>query len=272
MLTRRHVDTGILPVVYIAEATYFSLVAPHNTEINLPQSLLRPFSYEVWLFIVGCAVVISILNELSQYDTRMGVWLRWIYSYPTLPSFYSICFTLISFVLIESYLATVTSFFLAYRFVPDAKTLEDFFATDIPIRLEEGMDTFLNNLEPRVSDLIVARGVRGTECEEFSSGCAHLDTFARAWVRIKELVGVDPISGRKRSYIVLEMVARYSCMSYAFARDSPLTVVVAVYLRWMYEAGLVRLFHQDYEQYLQPNDYEHTHEDSLAFEHLMSLW
>ncbi|XP_040158145.1 uncharacterized protein LOC120897370 [Anopheles arabiensis] len=96
MLTRRHVDAGILPVVCIAEATYFCLVAPRAAEINLTQSLLRPFSYEVWLFIVGCAVAISVLNELSQYDTRMGVWLRWICSCPPLPSFYSTCFAVIS--------------------------------------------------------------------------------------------------------------------------------------------------------------------------------
>ena len=103
MMTRRHVDVGILPVVYI----------------DLTQSLLRPFSGAVWWFIVVCTVLISALNELSQQHTRLGRLAQQLFTRQPIASFYRICFAVISFVLIESYLATVTSFFLAYRFVPD---------------------------------------------------------------------------------------------------------------------------------------------------------
>ncbi|XP_041763204.1 uncharacterized protein LOC121588844 [Anopheles merus] len=273
MMTRRHVDVGILPVVYIPDITYYCLVAPRTTQIDLTQSLLRPFSGAVWWFIVVCTVMISALNELSKQHTRLGRLGQQLFARQPIASFYRICLAIISFVLIESYLATVTSFFLAYRFVPDAKTLDEFFTTGIPIRLQEGMDAFLNNLEPRLRDPIMARGVGASVCAPFSSQCAHLESFAMASYEISENVGIDPVSGRKRSYIVPEMVARYSYLSYAFARGSPLTDLVAMYLWWMYEAGLMGLFRHQYEQYLQPSVHLLTVVDSsLEFEHLMSLW
>ncbi|XP_061498723.1 uncharacterized protein LOC133391169 [Anopheles gambiae] len=273
MMTRRHVNVGILPVVYIPDITYYCLVAPRTTQIDLTQSLLRPFSGTVWWFIVVCTVLISAFDELSKQHTRLGRLAQQLFARQPIASFYRICLAVISFVLIESYLATVTSFFLAYRFVPDAKTLEEFFATGIPIRLPEGMVRFLRNLEPRLKDRIMARGVGASVCSPYSTQCAHLESFAMASYQISENVGIDPVSGRKRSYIVPEMVTRYSYLSYAFARGSPLTDLVAMYLRWMYEAGLMGLFRHQYEQYLQPTVHVHTVVDSsLEFEHLMSLW
>uniref|UniRef100_A0A182Q948 Uncharacterized protein n=1 Tax=Anopheles farauti TaxID=69004 RepID=A0A182Q948_9DIPT len=97
--------------------------------------------------------------------------------------------------------------------------------------------------------------------------------FARAAFIINENIPSDPVTGRKPSYIVPEMVASFNYLSYAFARGSLLTDLVAVYLRRMYEAGLVHFYHRQYEQYLAP--YEHTHtvvDRSLEFEHLMSVW
>uniref|UniRef100_A0A182SVR1 Ionotropic glutamate receptor L-glutamate and glycine-binding domain-containing protein n=1 Tax=Anopheles maculatus TaxID=74869 RepID=A0A182SVR1_9DIPT len=274
MLTRRDVKEGTLPVVYIPDFTYYCLVAPRYTQIDLTRSLLRPFSSDVWWFIVSCGVGIHLAKEVSKYDTAVRAFVRRLNltAKPFL-SFYRISFAIICFVLFESYLAKVTSYFLTYRFLPDAKTLDEFYATGIPIRLEHGSDRFLQFLEPRARDLIVARGVSSAECDEFSRACAHLDSFARASYVINENIDVDPVTGRKQSYIVPEMIANYNYLSYCFARGSTLTDLVAVYLQRMYETGLMRLYQRQYEQYLLPNNYAHVvAESSLQFAHLMSLW
>uniref|UniRef100_A0A182LZD9 Ionotropic glutamate receptor C-terminal domain-containing protein n=1 Tax=Anopheles culicifacies TaxID=139723 RepID=A0A182LZD9_9DIPT len=273
MVTRRNVHVGTLPVVYIADYTYYCLVAPRSTQVDLTRSLLRPFSSDVWWFIIVCTVVINVMKEVLKYDTQLGILMRQASFEGPIRSFYRISFTVICFVLIEAYLTKVTSFFLTYRFLPDARTLDEFFATDTPIRLEEGSNNFLSIVEPRIRDLIVARGINSTECEEFSSECAHLDSFARASYMISENIGVDADSGRKRSYIVPEMIASYNYLSYCFARGSTLTDLVAVYLQRMYETGLMRLYHRQYEQYLLPNKYVHVvSESSLEFDHLTSVW
>ncbi|XP_050072154.1 uncharacterized protein LOC126560036 [Anopheles maculipalpis] len=271
MLTRRDVDTGTLPVVYIPDFTYYCLVAPRFTEIDLTRSLLRPFSSDVWWFIVTCCACIYLLKEVLNHKTPLKVLLMRRFKF-ALP-FYRLSVAIICFVLFESYLAKVTSFFLAYRFIPDAKTLDEFFATGIPIRLMESSDRFLDVLEPHLKELIVARGIDGAECEEFSRECAHLDSFARASYEINENIGIDPVTGRKQSYIVPEMLIGFNYLSYCFARGSTLTDLVAVYLQLMYETGLMRLYQRQYEQYLLPNNYVHiVTESSLEFDHLMSLW
>ncbi|XP_035900976.1 uncharacterized protein LOC118507093 [Anopheles stephensi] len=273
MLTRRDVKPGTLPVVYIPDFTYYCLVAPRFTQIDLTRSLLRPFSSDVWWFIVTGGIFINLLKEVSKHNTALRAFARRLNFGKPFRSFYRISFAIICFVLLESYLAKVTSFFLAYRFLPDAKSLDEFFATGIPIRLEESSDRFLEVLEPRLRQLIVARGVDSAQCDQYSRQCAHLDSFAHASYMINEIIDVDPVTGRKQSYIVPEMVASYNYLSYCFARGSTLTDLVAVYLQRMYETGLMRLYQRQYEQYLLPNNRAHVvAESSLEFAHLMSLW
>ncbi|XP_052901245.1 uncharacterized protein LOC128307415 [Anopheles moucheti] len=273
MLTRRHVVVGTLPVVYIPDYTYYCLVAPRSARIDLTQSLLRPFSSDVWWFIIACAVLINLSKEALKCCPLVGALMRQLSFNSPIRSFYRISFAVMCFVLIEAYLAKVTSFFLTHRFLPDARTLDDFFATNTPIRLEEGNSQFLAGLEPRIRDRIVERGVNSAVCAEFTSRCAHLDSFAHASYMINENVNVDTVSGRKGSYIVPEMLASYNYLAYSFARGSTLTDLVAVYLQRMYEAGLMRLYYRQYEQYLQPSKNSHVGtESSLEFGHLMSVW
>uniref|UniRef100_A0A182IP95 Ionotropic glutamate receptor L-glutamate and glycine-binding domain-containing protein n=1 Tax=Anopheles atroparvus TaxID=41427 RepID=A0A182IP95_ANOAO len=273
MMTRKDVLPRTLPLVYVSGVSYYCLIVPRSTALDLIRSLRGPFSSELWICVIVAALLICGLSELAKRESRMALFVRRVFLRKPMASFLTSFYEIVQFVLVESYLAKVTCFFLVYRFQPDAKTLDEFFATGMPIRLPIGYERFVKSLGTDVRSRILERAVPAWECAEFSSTCADIASFAYATYAINNKLSVDPVSGRKPFYIVPEMLTSYSHMAYAFARGSTMVDLFAVYLRRMDEAGLVQFYHRRYEQYLRPDQQYHTSGDeSLEFGHFMSVW
>ncbi|XP_058120962.1 uncharacterized protein LOC131285006 [Anopheles ziemanni] len=275
MITRKDVVPETLPVIYVPEVSYYCLIAPRSTVLDLTQSLLRPFSTELWMCVTVAGLLISGLLALAKHTkcANVGTLVRWSFQCKPLASILATTYAIVRFILLESYLAKVTSFFLAYRFQPDANTLDEFFATDIPIWLPTGYNHFVERLGDDLRSRILERALDDDKCMDFSARCAQMDSFARATYVVNHDLPADPVTGRKPFYIVPEMLASYTHLGYAFARGSALVDLFAVYLRRMHEAGLVQLYYRQYEQYLMRDRLMQKPVDqSLEFDHLLSVW
>ncbi|KFB53582.1 hypothetical protein ZHAS_00021818 [Anopheles sinensis] len=273
MITRKDVAPETLPVIYVSDVSYYCLIAPRSTVLDLTQSLLRPFSTELWTCVAVTGLLISGLLVLAKRCAYVGILVRRAFDCKPLVSILTTSYAIVRFILLESYLAKVTSFFLAYRFLPDANTLDEFFATGIPIWLPTAYDLFVESLSDDLRSRVLERALGDDKCMDFSAGCAQMESFARATYVINHDLPVDPVTGRKPFYIVPEMLASYTHLGYAFARGSALVDLFAVYLRWMHEAGLVQLYYRQYEQYLMRDRFiQKPVDQSLEFDHLMSVW
>uniref|UniRef100_A0A182Q2A1 Ionotropic glutamate receptor C-terminal domain-containing protein n=1 Tax=Anopheles farauti TaxID=69004 RepID=A0A182Q2A1_9DIPT len=272
LVTRKQMDHGMLPLLYPSANVYFCLVAPRIAAIDLTGSLTRPFDWELWLLIgsmIAFLLAGQMLCQLNQsVQRKINHLLR---SEPT-GSLISVSFASFTFLLLECYLAKVTSFFLVYRFRADCDTLEEFFAQNIPIRLPDEHLALLSWINPDVAQSIRDRAVNASSCEEFSDQCAHLDTIDRATFMINNRVEIDTLVGHKPSYIVRETLG-LSHQVYVYARGFPLIVQFHHALRRVYETGFVVRYDRLHQQRMFHGMNKLIAEDkSLRYEHLVSLW
>ncbi|XP_035789163.1 uncharacterized protein LOC118465250 isoform X2 [Anopheles albimanus] len=250
-LTRWSIGNTFYLSIVLPETIDICLVVPRKLHPNHLGILLRPFSNTLWIAI-GCAIGLGqIVLYLAKTSTKLGRWIRQAFWRPPLNSFFHITTEVLVFILIESYLAQVTSYLLVHRFHRDPITLEEFFATDIPIRYTDQQRTVFYALDANLSDRFLERAVPETTCEEFSEGCAHLDTVERATFFINNRVPFDLISGQKSSFILPEMLKSIRAQ-YLFARGAtPFRDYFDLHLHWLRAFGFMDYTRRPYDYSLE---------------------
>uniref|UniRef100_A0A182MBA5 Uncharacterized protein n=1 Tax=Anopheles culicifacies TaxID=139723 RepID=A0A182MBA5_9DIPT len=223
-----------------------------GTAVVLLEQWFRHFAISYWSVtsVHGSAYLQYSLDYGNQFITVNGpLEFQGPYSYNRLSINYRVrihaqallTFNFIKFVLLECYLARVTSLLLVYRYEQDPETLEQFFATDIPIQMLPEHKTFIDTLAPAVSQAILNRAVLVSGLDKVSNTFAYIDSVGRATYTIALLQSLDPSTGRKLSYILPEPLATYPA-AYLFARTAaPLRDCVAIHLDWMRAFGYVKL-------------------------------
>ncbi|KFB53379.1 hypothetical protein ZHAS_00021692 [Anopheles sinensis] len=269
MLSRMSVDYGRFESIFIPEHVDICLVVPRSFRADLMTSVMRPFDNSVWVALGLVVGVFQLKKVLLKTNSMIGRALALLERHSNWKTFTTIGVEWISFVLIENYLAQVTSFFLNFRLEPDPETLEQFFATNIAIRLPAEQLHILDYIEPTVAEAIRQRAVGEKACREFSDRCAHLDRSMRAKFIIKYHQPIDPSSGAKRSYILKETVLSKP-WTYVFARGSPLKDLFEVYLQQLFEAGLPQWYKRTVINFVESPEMQY--EKSLQLEHLTSIW
>uniref|UniRef100_A0A182PUN2 Uncharacterized protein n=1 Tax=Anopheles epiroticus TaxID=199890 RepID=A0A182PUN2_9DIPT len=190
---------------------------------------------------IGCFVFILYVTKLLiEGDTKAGKLLRTCVHGGSLLRFVKITLSFIEFILIESYLARVTSLLLVHRFKPEPQTLAEFFASGIPIQMLSEHHAFINALPVNISSAILERTVMVPELKRTSQTHAYLDTVGWAKFIIAMQQKTDPISGRKASYILPEMLSGYPAAYKVKRAGAPLRDCIAIHLEWMRAFGFIK--------------------------------
>uniref|UniRef100_A0A182FDD5 Ionotropic glutamate receptor C-terminal domain-containing protein n=1 Tax=Anopheles albimanus TaxID=7167 RepID=A0A182FDD5_ANOAL len=276
------VDDGAMnhPWVLSVLTTYFNhlgiafwCMTGERYGTTMKYSVSAAFGNTLWIAI-GCAIGLGqIVLYLAKTSTKLGRWIRQAFWRPPLNSFFHITTEVLVFILIESYLAQVTSYLLVHRFHRDPITLEEFFATDIPIRYTDQQRTVFYALDANLSDRFLERAVPETTCEEFSEGCAHLDTVERATFFINNRVPFDLISGQKSSFILPEMLKSIRAQ-YLFARGAtPFRDYFDLHLHWLRAFGFMDYTRRPYDYSLEAHwkRYVITN-DLIQTKHMVPFW
>uniref|UniRef100_A0A182JML5 Uncharacterized protein n=1 Tax=Anopheles atroparvus TaxID=41427 RepID=A0A182JML5_ANOAO len=202
--TRKNTGLGLAPAY---EWDSLVLVVPKSDQLNLSNIMLQPFSGEVWTLICGYFLIKRCIKLLS-FLTRGCSKLRAVTSAYRLPNSFrtvtSVGVELVSFLLIEAYLAKITEFLLYSQFKQDPQTLAEFFRSDILVVIPQYMDALVATFEPpEVAQKLMAKMVRPSEFSQMPAGCcARIHTLHRAEyiIRTRKYWNVDV--GRRQLYIL----------------------------------------------------------------------
>uniref|UniRef100_A0A182PUE4 Uncharacterized protein n=1 Tax=Anopheles epiroticus TaxID=199890 RepID=A0A182PUE4_9DIPT len=127
---------------------------------------------------IGCfAIVLYVTKLLIEGDTKAGKLLRACVHGGSLLRFVKITLSFIEFILIESYLARITSLLLVHRFKPEPQTLAEFFASGMPIQMLSEHHAFISALPVNISSAILERTVMLSELDQTSQTHAYFDTL-----------------------------------------------------------------------------------------------
>uniref|UniRef100_A0A182YP69 Ionotropic glutamate receptor L-glutamate and glycine-binding domain-containing protein n=1 Tax=Anopheles stephensi TaxID=30069 RepID=A0A182YP69_ANOST len=243
-MPRAHVSTRstTLGLARAYEWESLVLVVPKSDQLNLTNIMLQPFSIEVWSMVVGYLLVKQLFKLLSflkrhcrRYRLR-HVKCGWSSS---LGNVSTVGVELVSFLLIEAYLAKITEFLLYCRFRPDPRTLEEFFESDILVLIPEYMDPLVDKLGSTVATQFRAKCVRPAEFANMpASCCARIHTLPRAEYIVRMEKYFDAVLGRKQLYILPEHL-KIIPMSYLLGRNFAFKNSFELFLLHVYESGLV---------------------------------
>uniref|UniRef100_A0A6E8WC96 Ionotropic glutamate receptor L-glutamate and glycine-binding domain-containing protein n=1 Tax=Anopheles coluzzii TaxID=1518534 RepID=A0A6E8WC96_ANOCL len=271
-ITRRIADAPFLPTIAVSELIRFCLVVPRKSSMEFFNNLFQPFSTDLWTLIGCVSVLLYGVKLLGEGDTKVGTLLRTLTHASPLHRFVQIALSFCEFILIECYLARVTSLLLVHRFQPEPETLAQFFATDIPMHMLSSHLAFVHQLAPDVTAAILARAVLVDGLDRTSHTHAYLDSVDRATYTIAVLQSTDPTSGRKASYILPETVSSFPA-AYMVARTAaPLRDCLALHLDWMRAFGFRRLMDRLFDNLLEADVRRVVIiEDLVQIEHVVPL-
>uniref|UniRef100_A0A182Q5A6 Uncharacterized protein n=1 Tax=Anopheles farauti TaxID=69004 RepID=A0A182Q5A6_9DIPT len=240
--TRKNSAIGVAPAY---EWESLVLVVPKSDKPNLTNIMLQPFSVEVWSMLLSYLLIKQFLRLASFMKrlfggSRVGIFpTSWIGS---LRSVSSVVVELVSFLLIEAYLAKITEFLLYCRFMSDPQTLEEFFRSDILVVVPEYMDAMVETFDSDVASHFRAKRVRPAEFSAMpASCCARIHTLPRAEYIIRMDKYFDAQFGRKQLYILPEYLKTIP-MSYLLGRNFPLKNSFELFVLHVYESGLMELY------------------------------
>uniref|UniRef100_A0A8W7PUI5 Short-chain dehydrogenase/reductase 3 n=1 Tax=Anopheles coluzzii TaxID=1518534 RepID=A0A8W7PUI5_ANOCL len=273
MITRRIADAPFLPTIAVPELIRFCLVVPRKSSMEFFNNLFQPFSTDLWTLIGCVSFLLYGVKLLGEGDTKVGTLLRTLTHASPLHRFVQIALSFGEFILIECYLARVTSLLLVHRFQPEPETLAQFFATDIPMHMLSSHLAFVHQLAPDVTAAILARAVLVDGLDRTSHTHAYLDAVDRASYTIAVLQSTDPTSGRKASYILPETVSSFPA-AYMVARTAaPLRDCLALHLDWMRAFGFRRLMDRLFDNLLEADVRRVViTEDLVQIEHMPYEW
>uniref|UniRef100_A0A182KCT4 Ionotropic glutamate receptor L-glutamate and glycine-binding domain-containing protein n=1 Tax=Anopheles christyi TaxID=43041 RepID=A0A182KCT4_9DIPT len=245
-MPRAHISSTYITLGVVAAYEWESLVlvVPKSDQLNLTNIMLQPFSLEVWTMVL-CYLVCKQLFKLiafckrrcSRFLPRRTISCRW--SCGSFGSVATVGVELVSFLLIEAYLAKITEFLLYCRFQTDPQTLDDFFQSDIRVLIPEYMDPLVETLGPVVARNFHAKIIRPKQYAMMpASCCARIHTLPRAEYVVRMAKYFDVQVGRKQLYILPERL-KIIPMSYLLGKNFAFKNSFELFLLHVYESGLI---------------------------------
>uniref|UniRef100_A0A8W7PYD1 Uncharacterized protein n=1 Tax=Anopheles coluzzii TaxID=1518534 RepID=A0A8W7PYD1_ANOCL len=245
-MPRAHVSRSYLNVDVAAayEWEALVLVVPKSDQLNLTNIMLQPFTIEVWTIVLGYLLVRQMIKLFSffkrrcnRFNIRKTLTCRW--SFGSFGSLTTVGVELVSFLLIEAYLAKITEFLLYCRFQSDPQTLDEFFRSTIPVLIPEYMDPLVEALGPTVAANFHAKLIRPDEyAKRAASCCARIHTLPRAEYVVRMGKYFDATLGRKQLYILPEQL-KIIPMSYLLGRNFAFKNSFELFLLGVHESGLI---------------------------------
>uniref|UniRef100_A0A182MIS6 Uncharacterized protein n=1 Tax=Anopheles culicifacies TaxID=139723 RepID=A0A182MIS6_9DIPT len=247
-MPRAHVAHAFSTIIGVARAYEWEalvLVVPKSDQLNLTNIMLQPFSIEVWSMVL-CYLLMKqlfkLLSFLKRHCTRFRmarIRCRWSSS---LGSVSIIGVELVSFLLIEAYLAKITEFLLYCRFRSDPRTLDEFFQSDILVLIPEYMDPLVDTLDSEVAAQFRTKCVRPDAFAKMSASCcARIHTLPRAEYIVRMEKYFDTQLGRKQLYILPEYL-KIIPMSYLLGKSFAFKNSFELFLLQVYENGLMQQY------------------------------
>uniref|UniRef100_A0A1S4GS17 Uncharacterized protein n=2 Tax=Anopheles gambiae TaxID=7165 RepID=A0A1S4GS17_ANOGA len=245
-MPRAHVSRSYLNVDVAAayEWEALVLVVPKSDQLNLINIMLQPFTIEVWTIVLAYLLVRQMIKLFSFFKRRCNrftlkktLTCRW--SFGSFGSLTTVGVELVSFLLIEAYLAKITEFLLYCRFRSDPQTLDEFFRSTIPVLVPEYMDPLVEALGPTVAANFHAKLIRPDEyAKRAASCCARIHTLPRAEYVVRMGKYFDATLGRKQLYILPEQLTIIP-MSYLVGRNFAFKNSFELFLLSVHESGLI---------------------------------
>uniref|UniRef100_A0A182PFM9 Ionotropic glutamate receptor L-glutamate and glycine-binding domain-containing protein n=1 Tax=Anopheles epiroticus TaxID=199890 RepID=A0A182PFM9_9DIPT len=236
-----YVTVGVAPAY---EWESLVLVVPKSDLPNLTNIMLQPFSIEVWTMVLCYLLAkqtIKLITFLGHHCKRFRPTktFRCNWTFGSFGSLSTVAVELVSFLLIEAYLAKITEFLLYCRFRPDPQTLAEFFRSDIRVLIPEYMDPLVDTLGTEVATNFAAKTVRPDEYARMpATCCARIHTLPRAEYVVRMGKYFDATLGRKQLYILPEHL-KIIPMSYLLGRHFAFKRSFQLFLVHVYEGGLV---------------------------------
>uniref|UniRef100_A0A182LZL1 Ionotropic glutamate receptor L-glutamate and glycine-binding domain-containing protein n=1 Tax=Anopheles culicifacies TaxID=139723 RepID=A0A182LZL1_9DIPT len=267
----------------LSSRDYFSLIVPKPITLNLIDALLQPFRREVWLLVgllMGIRSLIAHLHIVASLIDNGGImhnrlrdllaydfpWFGWI----------KLAWNVLTFLLIEAYLAQVTSFLLTLRYIEGPKTLDEFLASNILIVKPSDQSHSLVQIESAQKTQLLARFVKRTR-EELARpdlADAYVELRSRVMFLTYGSEPIDPVTGKRNYYILNEPLADVR-FQYSFAKQTAFMMVAERCFLWYEENGMRKRLDDYYERWAKIQHVRKQHGINgtvLGFTDLNSLW
>ncbi|XP_050080413.1 uncharacterized protein LOC126568050 [Anopheles maculipalpis] len=267
--------------IMLASRDYFSLVVPKPVTLNLMDALLQPFTKEVWIM-VGVLVSIRILfahlhDALMLLDMAGTIRNRTSYildnDYPWF-GWMKLASSILTFLLVEAYLAQVTSLLLTLRYIEGPQTVDQFIASNILIVEPLQQTHFLMQVNQAQKALLKKRFVKRTPEELANMSDAYVEYRSRVRFMNYGTEPIDPITGKRNYYILREPLAEVR-FQYSFAKPTAFMRVAEHCFLWYEENGLRLHIDDAYDRWAKKLHSSKQHGISgsvLVFSDLSSLW
>uniref|UniRef100_A0A182T4Y2 Ionotropic glutamate receptor L-glutamate and glycine-binding domain-containing protein n=1 Tax=Anopheles maculatus TaxID=74869 RepID=A0A182T4Y2_9DIPT len=269
--------------ILLPSRDYFSLIVPKPVTLNLMDALLQPFKREVWILVgvlVSIRVLIAHLHDVMMLMDRAGTirhrvrhildndypWYGWI----------KLASNILTFLLVEAYLAQVTSLLLTLRYIEGPTTVDQFLATNtLIIEPTESTHTLIQ-VDSAQKALLMKRFVKRSLEERQSQNLADAYVELRSRVRFLNYgtEPIDPVTGKRNYYILNEPLADVR-FQYGFAKPTAFMLVAEQCLLWYEENGLRMHLDNAIERWAKIQQVRTHHGISgsvLGFSDLNSLW
>uniref|UniRef100_A0A6E8W9X0 Ionotropic glutamate receptor C-terminal domain-containing protein n=1 Tax=Anopheles coluzzii TaxID=1518534 RepID=A0A6E8W9X0_ANOCL len=273
-MTRKQIRNETrFPMILLPELEYLSFVVPRETSAIHLDNLFRPFSQSLWVTVACSVVLFHTINALSRSNTSLGNLLRRMFRLEPAGSFLQMSVNIITFILVESYFAQITSYLLVNCFHRDPDTVDELLATNISISITVIQRRVLNLLATKLANAVIQRATIVPSVMKLSKEYAYIDTPARASYVINLLHKPDPVSGRLPCFVLREPLGTFRT-SYLFARHAiALRDYFAINLEWVRAFGFAKLADRRYTQLAQSVVFRAVIVDDLiGFEHMVPFW
>uniref|UniRef100_A0A182IRS0 Ionotropic glutamate receptor L-glutamate and glycine-binding domain-containing protein n=1 Tax=Anopheles atroparvus TaxID=41427 RepID=A0A182IRS0_ANOAO len=254
------------PKVHLYTRDHLSLIVPRPFTRTLFDALLQPFTMELWILIAVFVSVRVVAAHLKvSWSYQIQPWTGWI----------ALASDVLTFLLIEAYLAKVTSLLLTLRYTEGPRTLDEFLAARLPILepldsryilFQAGPD-LTARLKERFVQLSISELRRSTD-----------ESYVELRSRVLQLAhGTDPfdaVTGRRNFYILDEPLALVH-FQYTFAKETAIKQIIERCMGQYEENGLRVRMEQHYERWAQVQQLRKQHGINgtvLGFHDLNSLW
>ncbi|KFB51203.1 AGAP006407-PA-like protein [Anopheles sinensis] len=255
------------PKLHLFARDHLSLVIPRPFKRTLIDALLQPFTQELWILIgvfIGVRAVVGHL-AVGKMCCTLEPWSEWL----------NLAADVVTFILIEAYLAKVTSLLLTLRYTEGPQNLEQFLAARLPILEPLDSKYVLFQAGPELSARLKDRFVRldMSEMRKSTDEC-YVELRSRVLQLTHGTEPFDPVTGRRNYYILDEPLAIIH-YQYTFAKETALKHIFERCIGQYEENGLRVRMEKHFEHWAQVQQLRKQfgiNSTVLSFGDLHSLW
>lgn len=218
---------------------------PKTQKINFNLQFLKPYSPEVWYFLLISITIACTLNYVFWRRHNINILMVIIFGYQQetngLKALLVLAIEFLKFILLEAYFGQVTLFMIQLRYQANPQTLEQFFATDIKLNVPEIMNHFFNQLpditRQRIRSKLKQSQMFVNEIDTYSPDYAYLIT-QYGWDVLRDELSYESTFNSSHFYIMKEPLYETS-MCYIFGKWSKFQVKFKENLELLYATGII---------------------------------